>query len=125
MASDLLIVDNREPILCQLRKTEIVEALRILVVSLHVSQVWCFAPLYAGAIRPSFLLEINPGCSLDGKILKLKCFSIMRRENSLEKTLMTGEIEGRKVRQMMKLLDSVTKAVDRFMSILANIQTPN
>ena len=49
----------------------------------------------------SILKEINPGCSLEGLMLKLKLQyfgQLMRRADSLEKTLMLGEIEGRRRR---------------------------
>ena len=65
----------------------------------------------------SILKEINPGCSLEGLMLKLKlqCFGhLMQRADSFEKTLMLGKIEGRrrKGRQRMKLLDGITDSVD-------------
>ena len=65
----------------------------------------------------SILKEINPGCSLEGLMLKLKlqCFDhLMRRADSLEKTQMLGKIEGRKRRgrQRMRWLDGITDSMD-------------
>ena len=65
----------------------------------------------------SVLKEISAGCSLEGMMLKLKLqyFGyLMRRVASLEKTLMLGEIEGRRRRgrQRMKWLDGVTDSMD-------------
>ena len=61
----------------------------------------------------SILKEISPGCSLEGLMLKLKLqyFSyLMRRADSLEKTLMLGRIEGRRRtgQQRMRWLDGIT-----------------
>ena len=63
------------------------------------------------------LKEISPGCSLEGLILKLKLqyFGyLMRRVDSLEKTLMLGKIEGRRrrERQRMRWLDGITDSMD-------------
>ena len=58
-------------------------------------------PWTARRSNQSILKEINPGCSLAGMMLKLKlqCFGhLMRRTDSLEKTLMLGKIEGRRKR---------------------------
>ena len=65
----------------------------------------------------SILKEISPGCSLEGLMLKLKLqyFShLMRRADSLEKTLMLGKIEGRRKRgrQRMRWLDGITDSMD-------------
>ena len=57
-------------------------------------------------IRPRNLKEISPGCSLEGLMLKLKLqYSghLMRRADSLEKTLMLGKIEGRKRREWWRM----------------------
>ena len=64
------------------------------------------------------LKEISPGCSLVGLMLKLKlqCFGhLMRRADSLEKTLMLGKIEVRRRRgpQKMRWLDGITDSIDR------------
>ena len=63
------------------------------------------------------LKEISPGCSLEGLMLKLKLqYSghLMRRTDSLEKTLMLGKTEGRKRRgrQRMRWLDGITDSMD-------------
>ena len=63
------------------------------------------------------LKEISPGCSLEGLMLKLKLQSfghLMRRAESLEKTLMLGKIEGRRrrERQRMRWLDGITDSMD-------------
>ena len=65
----------------------------------------------------SILKEISPGCSLEGLMLKLKLqYSghLMRRVDSLEKTLMLGEIRGRRRRgqQRMRWLDGITDSMD-------------
>ena len=64
----------------------------------------------------SILKEINPGCSLEGLMLKLKLQSfghLMRRVESLEKTLMLGGIGGRRRtgRQRMRWLDGITDSM--------------
>ena len=64
----------------------------------------------------SILKEINPECSLEGLMLKLKLqyFGyLMQRAASLEKTLMLGKIEGRRrrERQRMRWLDGITNSV--------------
>ena len=65
----------------------------------------------------SILKEISPGCSLEGLMLKLKLQyfgHLMRRADSLEKTLMLGKIEGRRRRgrQRMRWLNGITDTVD-------------
>ena len=65
----------------------------------------------------SMLKEISPGCSLEGMMLKLKLQyfgHLMRRVDSLEKTLMLGGIGGerRRGRQRMRWLDSITDSMD-------------
>ena len=65
----------------------------------------------------SILKEISPGCSLEGLMLKLKLQyfgHLMRRTESLEKTLMLGKIEGRRRRgrQRMRWLDGITNSMD-------------
>ena len=63
----------------------------------------------------SVLKEISPGISLEGMMLKLQYFGhLMRRVDSLEKTLMLGEIGGRRRRgrQRMRWLDGITDSMD-------------
>ena len=68
----------------------------------------CRCPWTARRSNLSILKEISPGCSLEGLKLKLQYFGhLMRRVDSLEKTLMLGKIEGRRRRgrQRMRWLD--------------------
>ena len=73
--------------------------------------------------KQSILKEIRPGCSLEGLMLKLKLQffgQLMRRVNSLEKTLMLGGIGGRRrrERQRMRWLDGTTDLMDMSLSEL-------
>ena len=84
-------------------------------------ELWCWrrllgVPWIARRSNQSILKEISPGCSLEGLMLKLKLQyfgHLMRRADSLEKTLMPGKIEGRRRsgRQRMKWLDGITDSV--------------
>ena len=84
-------------------------------------ELWCWrrllrVPWTARRSNLSILKEINPGCSLEGLMLKLKLqyFShIMRTVDSLEKTPMLGRIGGRRRRgrQRMRWLDGITDSM--------------
>ena len=85
-------------------------------------ELWCWrrllrVPWIARRSNQSILKEISPGCSLEGLMLKLKLQyfgHLMRRADSLEKTLMLGKIEGgsRRGWQRMRWLDGITDSVD-------------
>ena len=83
-------------------------------------------PWTARRSNQSILKEINPGCSLEGLMLKLKLQyfgHLMRRVDSLEKTLMLGEIGGRrrKGRQRMRWLDDIIDSMDMSLSELQEL----
>ena len=85
-------------------------------------ELWCWRRLLkvswpARRSNQSILKEISPGCSLEGMMLKLKLQyfgHLMRRVDSLEKTLMQGQIRGsrRRGRQRMRWLDGITNSMD-------------
>ena len=85
-------------------------------------ELWCWTRLLrvswtARRSNQSMLKEISPGCSLEGMMLKLKLQyfgHLMRRVDSLEKTLMLGGIGGRRKRgrQRMRWLDGITNLMD-------------
>ena len=85
-------------------------------------ELWCWrrvlrVPWTAGRSNQSILKEINPGCSLEELMLKLKLqyFGLlMQRADSFEKTLMLGKIEGRRRRgrQRMRWVDGITNTMD-------------
>ena len=85
-------------------------------------ELWCWrrllrVPRTARRFNQSILKEISPGCSLEGMMLKLKLQyfgHLMRRVDSLEKTLMLGKIEGRRRRgqQKVRWLDGITNSID-------------
>ena len=83
-------------------------------------------PWTARRSNHSILKEISTGCSLEGLMLKLKLQyfgCLMRRVDSLEKTLMLGGIEGRRrrERQRMRWLDGITDLMDMNLSELREL----
>ena len=85
-------------------------------------ELWCWrrllrVPWTARRSNQSILNEISPGCSLERLMLKLKLQyfgHVMRRADSLEKTLVLGKIEGRRIRgwQRMRWLNGITDSMD-------------
>ena len=85
-------------------------------------ELWCWrrllrVPWTARRSNQSILQEISPGCSLEELMLKLKLQyfgHLMQRDDSFEKTLMLGKIEGRRRRgrQRMRWLDGITDSMD-------------
>ena len=96
---------------------------------LDAFELWCYrrllrVPWTARRSNQSILKETSPGCSLEGLMLKLQYFGhLMRRVDSLEKTLMLGGIGGRRRRgrQRMRWLDGITDLMDVSLSGLREL----
>ena len=96
-------------------------------------ELWCWRrllrlPWTARRSNQSILMEVSPGCSLEGLMLRLKLQyfgHLMQRVDSLEKTLMLGKTEGRRRRgqQRMRWLDGITDLIHMSLGGLRELVT--